>query len=60
MTDKWILAQKLGISKIKFKDHMKLKTKEDQSVDASFLLGRGNKILTGGRRWEGLRRKRGG
>ena len=27
---------------------MKLKKKEDQSVDASVLLRRGNKILTGG------------
>ena len=45
---------------------MKLKKKEDQSVDASVLLRRGNKIITGGRGWEGLRRngagrgKRGG
>jgi hypothetical protein len=29
-------------------DHMKLKKKEDQSVDASVLLRRVNKILTGG------------
>jgi hypothetical protein len=28
LTDKWILAQKLGISKIQFTDHMKLKKKE--------------------------------
>ena len=28
---------------------MKLKEKEDQSVDASDLLRRGNKIITGGR-----------
>ena len=28
---------------------MKLKKKEDQSVDASVLLRRGNKIITGGR-----------
>ena len=47
-TDKWILAQKLGIPKIQFTDHMKLKKKEDQSVDASVLLRRGNEILTGG------------
>jgi hypothetical protein len=33
---------------IQFKDHMKPKKKEDQSVDASVLLRRGNKILTGG------------
>jgi hypothetical protein len=37
LTDKWILAQKLGIPKIQFTDHMKLK-KEDQSVDTSVLL----------------------
>jgi hypothetical protein len=38
LNDKWILAQKLGITKIQFKDHMKLKKKEDQSVGASVLL----------------------
>jgi hypothetical protein len=43
----WILAQKLGIPKIQFKDHIKLKKKEDQSVDALVLLKRGNKILMG-------------
>ena len=32
---------------IVFTDHMKLKKKEEQSVDASVLLRRGNKILTG-------------
>jgi hypothetical protein len=31
--DKWIFAQKLRIPKIQFTDHMKLKKKEDQSVD---------------------------
>jgi hypothetical protein len=36
LTDKWILAQKLRISKIQFAKHMKLK-KEDQSVDTSLL-----------------------
>jgi hypothetical protein len=40
----WILAQKLRIPKIQFAKHMKLKKKEDQSVDTSFLLRRGNKI----------------
>jgi hypothetical protein len=44
LTDKWILAQKLRISKIQFAKHMKLKKKEDQSVDTSFLLRMGNKI----------------
>jgi hypothetical protein len=39
---------------------MKLKKKEDQSVDASVLLRRGNKVITGGRGWEGLGRKRRG
>ena len=42
LTDKWILAQKLGIPKILFANHMTLK-KEDQSVDMSFLLRIGNK-----------------
>jgi hypothetical protein len=57
LTDKWILTQKLRISKIQFPDHMKPK-KEEQNVDALVLLRRGNKVLTGGRRWEGLWRKR--
>ena len=48
LTDKWILALKLGIHKTQFTDHMKLKNKEDQSVDALVLLRRGNKILMGG------------
>ena len=43
-----ILTQKLRIPKIQFIDHMKLKKKEDQSVDASFLLRRENKILKRG------------
>ena len=43
-TDKQILAQKLRISKIQLAKHMKLKKKEDQSVDTSFLLRMGNKI----------------
>jgi hypothetical protein len=41
-------------------DHMKLKRKEDQRVDASVLLRRGNKIIKGSRGWEGLGRKRSG
>ena len=44
LTDKWILAQKLRITKIQFAKHMKLKKKEDQSVDTSSLLRMGNKI----------------
>ena len=38
------ISPKLGIPKIQFTDHMNLKKKEDQSVDASVLLRRGNKI----------------
>jgi hypothetical protein len=38
-----ILAQKCRIPKIQFAKHMKLKKKEDQSVDTSFLLRIGNK-----------------
>jgi hypothetical protein len=38
-----ILAQKLRIPKIQFAKHMKLKKKEDQSVDTLFLLRMGNK-----------------
>jgi hypothetical protein len=48
LTEKWILAQKLEIPKIQFTYHMKLKEKEDQSVDASVLLIRGNKMHTEG------------
>jgi len=44
LTDKQILAQKLRISKIQFAKHMKLKKKEDQSVDNLLLLNMGNKI----------------
>jgi hypothetical protein len=32
-TDKWILAENIGIPKVQFKIHMKLKKKEDQSVN---------------------------
>jgi hypothetical protein len=42
-----VLASKLRIPKIQFTDHLKLKKKENQSVDASVLLRRGNKILMG-------------
>jgi hypothetical protein len=42
-TDKWILAQKFRMSKIQFTDHMYLKRKEDQNVDASVLPRRKNK-----------------
>jgi hypothetical protein len=39
---------------------MKLKRKEDQRVDASFLLRRGNKIIKGSRRREELGMKKRG
>ena len=40
LTDKWILTQKLGIPKIQFTDHMKLKKKEDHRwILQSFLEG---------------------
>ena len=42
------LISQLGIPKTQFTDHMKLKKMEDLGVDASVLLRRGNKILTGG------------
>ena len=44
LTDKWILAQKVGIPKIQFPNYMKLKKKEDPSIDTSILHRRGNKI----------------
>jgi hypothetical protein len=43
LTDKWILAQKLRIPKIQLAKHIKLKKKEDQSVDNSPPLRIGNK-----------------
>jgi hypothetical protein len=48
LSDTWILAQKLRIPKIQFTDYMKLKKKEDQSVDTMVLPRRGNKIPMGG------------
>ena len=44
-TDKCILAQKLRIPKVQFRDHMKLKQNEYQNVDTSVLLRRVSKIL---------------
>jgi hypothetical protein len=48
LTDKWILAKKLGIPKVQFNDHMKLNKKEEQSVDTLVFLRRGNRIPMGG------------
>jgi hypothetical protein len=42
------ISLKLVIPKIQFTDYMKLKKKEDQSVDVSVLLVRGKNILMGG------------
>ena len=42
---KWILTPKLRILKIQFSDHMKLKNKEDQSVDTLVFHKRGIKLL---------------
>ena len=47
LTNKWILAQKLRIAKIQFSKLMKLKKKEDQSVDTLSLLRMGNKVPNG-------------
>jgi hypothetical protein len=41
-------------------DHLKLKRKQDQRVDASVLHRRGNKIIKGSRGWERLGRNRRG
>jgi hypothetical protein len=51
LTDKWKFGKKLRIPTIQLTDHMKLKKKEDQSMDTSVLLRRGwgDKILKGGR-----------
>jgi hypothetical protein len=44
-----MVEKKLRIPTIQLTDHVKLKKKEDQSVDASVLLRKGNKIITRGR-----------
>jgi hypothetical protein len=56
---KKILKKKKGLPMIHLTDHMKLKKKEDQSVDASVLIG-SNKIFIGNGGWKGLGRKKGG
>ena len=42
LTDKWIMAQNVQITRIQFTDHMKLNKREDQSVCALVLLGEQN------------------
>ena len=44
LADKCILAPKLRIPNIQFTDHIKLKKKEDQSVDTLTLIGKWFKI----------------
>jgi hypothetical protein len=44
LTDKWILALKHRTPKIQVAKHKKIKKREDQWVDTSFLLRIGNKI----------------
>jgi hypothetical protein len=48
MMMKCILTQNVRMPKIQFAKHMKIKKKEVQSVDTSFLLRMGNKIPMGG------------
>jgi hypothetical protein len=45
---------------IQLTDHVKLKRKKDQSVDALVLLRMGNKTVKRSRWWEGFGRKRRG
>ena len=49
LTDKWLLGKDSGMPMIQLSDHMKLKRKEDQRIDASVLLRRGNNIIKGSR-----------
>jgi hypothetical protein len=44
LTDEWILSQKLRTPKIQFAKQKKIKKKENQRMDTSFLLRIGNKI----------------
>jgi hypothetical protein len=46
-TFKWILAQKLGIPNIQFTDQLKLKKKEDQSMNTLVLCRMKNEMLMG-------------
>jgi len=49
LIDKWILGKNLRILTIQLTDHMKVKKKQGQSMDASVLLKRRNKIIMVGR-----------
>ena len=45
IADKWMLVQKLRIPKVQPAYHMKLKMKEDQSMDTLILVGKWIKTL---------------
>lgn len=49
--------QNLGIPMVQLTDYMMVEKKEDQSVGASVLLTRRNKMFTPVRRWVGLGRR---
>jgi hypothetical protein len=60
LLQKSILAQKFRTPLIQFTDCMKLYKKEGPRVGTSIPLRRGNKIITGGRKMEGLEWERRG
>jgi hypothetical protein len=60
LTEKRILGKKKSSECPQLTNYMKLKKKEDQSVDASVLLRRRNKIVMEGREREEPGRERGG
>jgi hypothetical protein len=60
LIDKWILCKRLRILTIQLPNHMKLKKKDGQSLDASVLLRRGNNDIMRVRGWKGLGMKCGG
>ena len=49
LTDKWLLAKKYRMPMVQLTDYIKLNMKEGPSMDASFPLRRGNKIIMGSR-----------
>jgi hypothetical protein len=64
ITDKWILVQKLIMPRMQCTEHVELRSKEDQGVDASVLHWVRNRIIMGSggrgqppqeRRWGGNR-----
>jgi hypothetical protein len=55
LTDKRILGKECGIPTIQLTDHIKLKRKEDQRMDASVLLRRGTIYFKGSKSGRDLR-----